>query len=171
MNAADLLSGLYRGDTVVCVVGLGCVGMPLAIEFSKKLKTIGFDVEENKVSNTTGSSLTSTSNPALIKEADFIIICVPTPVTRSKDPDLSYIESASKTIGKNLKKGSIVVLESTVYPGVTEEVMLPILEQESKMACGSDFAVGYSPERINPGDDEHALSKITKIVFGMDKDN
>ncbi|MEA2003698.1 MAG: hypothetical protein U9O53_01930 [archaeon] len=109
-----------------------------------------------------------TDNPAEIGSADFIIIAVPTPVTKSKDPDLSYIESAARTIGTHLKRGAVVVLESTVYPGVTEDVLKPILEHESGLTCGTDFKIGYSPERINPGDDEHSLERITKIVSGMD---
>ncbi|MEA1869839.1 MAG: hypothetical protein U9N09_06825 [Euryarchaeota archaeon] len=111
-----------------------------------------------------------TDNPAEIGNADFIIIAVPTPVTKSNDPDLSYIESAARTIGTHLKPGAVVVLESTVYPGVTEEVLKPILEHESGLACGTDFKIGYSPERINPGDDEHSLERITKIVSGMDSE-
>jgi len=103
-----------------------------------------------------------------IGEADFVLICVPTPVTKSKEPNLYFVKAATKTVGRNLKKGAIVVLESTVYPGVTEEVVKPILEKESGMKCGIDFKIGYSPERINPGDEEHTLNKITKIVAGMD---
>ncbi|HJH27134.1 MAG TPA: nucleotide sugar dehydrogenase, partial [Methanophagales archaeon] len=109
-------------------------------------------------------------DPAQIKHADFVIIAVPTPITKSKEPDLSYVKSAAETVGKNLKSGVTVVLESTVYPGVTEEVVAPILERESKMKCGIDFYIGYSPERINPGDEEHDLTKITKIVAGMDNE-
>jgi nucleotide sugar dehydrogenase len=110
-----------------------------------------------------------TTDPSKIKQADFVIIAVPTPVTKSKEPDLSYVKSAAETVGNNLKSGATVVLESTVYPGVTEEVVAPSLERESKMKCGIDFYIGYSPERINPGDDAHTLNKITKIVAGMDK--
>jgi len=109
-----------------------------------------------------------TSDPQKIKEADFVLIAVPTPVTKSKEPDLSYVKSAAKTVGNNLKKGAIVVLESTVYPGVTEEIVKPILEEKSGMKCGADFKIGYSPERINPGDEAHTLEKITKVVAGMD---
>jgi len=105
-----------------------------------------------------------------IGEADFVLIAVPTPVTKFKEPDLSFVKSAAKTVGKNLKKGAIVVLESTVYPGVTEEVVKPILEEASGLKCGADFKIGYSPERINPGDDEHTLNKITKVVAGMDEE-
>ncbi len=111
-----------------------------------------------------------TDDPEEIGNADFIIIAVPTSVTKSKDPDLSYIESAARTIGTHLKRGATVVLESTVYPGVTEEVLKPILEHESGLICGTDFKIGYSPERINPGDDAHSLERITKIVSGMDRE-
>ncbi|MFC1875605.1 nucleotide sugar dehydrogenase, partial [Chloroflexota bacterium] len=111
-----------------------------------------------------------TSDPNEINKADFVIICVPTPVTKTKDPDLSYIKSAAETIGQKIKEGSVVILESTVYPGVTEEVLKPILEKESGLRCGDDFKIGYSPERINPGDEEHSIDKITKVVAGMDPD-
>ncbi|NQE52239.1 UDP-N-acetyl-D-mannosamine dehydrogenase [ANME-1 cluster archaeon GoMg3.2] len=157
----------------VCVVGLGYVGLPLAKAFSKHLKTIGFDVDNEKIrllKNNKGENIEFTTDPSLIKLADFVIIAVPTPVTKSKEPDLSYVKSAAETVGMNLKRGATVVLESTVYPGVTEEVVAPSLERESKMNCGIDFYIGYSPERINPGDDAHALTKITKIVAGMDDD-
>jgi len=116
-----------------------------------------------------GNKIEATTDPAKIKEADFVIIAVPTPVTKAKDPDLEPVISATEIVGKNLKKGATVVLESTVYPGVTEEIVGPILERESGMTCGKDFFVGYSPERINPGDDEHILKNITKIVAGMDQ--
>jgi len=156
---------------VICVVGLGYVGLPLAEAFSKHLKVIGYDIDNKKIKkleNKKEDRIKFTSDPKKIKSADFVIITVPTPVTKSKQPDLSFVNSAAKTVGKNLKRGAIVVLESTVYPGVTEESIKPILEKESNMICGIDFWIGYSPERINPGDPEHALSKITKIVAGMD---
>ena len=157
----------------VCIVGLGYVGLPLAEAFSKHLSIIGFDIDEEKVKRLSESNneenIEFTTDPSMIKQADFVIIAVPTPVTKSKEPDLSFVTSATEIVGKNLKKGAIVVLESTVYPGVTEEVVKPILENESKMKCGIDFKIGYSPERINPGDEAHALDKITKIVAGMDK--
>ena len=156
----------------VCVVGLGYVGLPLAEAFSKHLKTIGFDVDNEKITllKRNKDNLEFTSDPTKIKHADFVIIAVPTPVTKSKEPDLRYVKSAVETVGKNLKRGAIVVLESTVYPGVTEEVVKQVLERESKMNCGIEFYIGYSPERINPGDDAHALDKITKIVAGMNDD-
>ena len=159
-------------DKTVCIAGLGYVGLPLALAFSRHLPTIGFDVDAGKIRELAQANdnpnIAFTDNPEEIGNADFIIIAVPTPVTKSKDPDLSYIESAARTIGTHLKPGATVVLESTVYPGVTEEVLKPILEHESGLACGTDFKIGYSPERINPGDDEHSLERITKIVSGMD---
>ncbi|MGB2840855.1 MAG: nucleotide sugar dehydrogenase, partial [Halobacteriota archaeon] len=149
------------------------VGLPLAEAFSKHLEVIGFDIDERKIEklndeNNNENNIEFTTDPSKIKQADFVLICVPTPVTKSKEPDLKYVKSATKIVGKNLKRGAIVVLESTVYPGVTEEIVTPILEKESKMKCGIDFYIGYSPERINPGDEEHDLTKITKIVAGMD---
>ncbi len=165
---------LINNEAVVCTVGLGYVGQPLAEEFSKSLKVIGFDVDEDKIrklnENNSNNNILYTTDPSLIGQADFIIIAVPTPVTKSKEPDLSYVKSAAKTVGKNLEKGSVVVLESTVYPGVTEEVVKPMLEEKSGLNCGEDFKIGHSPERINPGDEEHSLSKITKIIAGMDEE-
>lgn len=161
-------------DKTVCVVGLGYVGQPLAEAFSSHLKTIGFDIVAEKVNRINGSNngkLLCTSDPSSIRQADFILICVPTPITKHKEPDLSPVRSAAEVVGKNLKKGAIVVLESTVYPGVTEEIVVPILEKESGMKCGRDFKVGYSPERVNPGDEAHSLDKITKIVSGMDEES
>ncbi|MCD6299943.1 MAG: nucleotide sugar dehydrogenase [Dehalococcoidales bacterium] len=161
---------------LVCIIGLGYVGLPLARAFSKSLRVIGFDTDPDKVNqfrqqgSSNQSNLHFTADPGEISQADFIIICVPTPVTKSKEPDLGYIRGAAEITGQNLKRGAIVILESTVYPGVTEEVVMPILERESGLKCGADFRVGYSPERINPGDDEHALDKITKVVAGMDDD-
>lgn len=160
-------------DKTVCVVGLGYVGLPLAEAFSKHIRTIGFDVDLEKVKRINGNSngFLCTSDPSCIKEADFDLICVPTPVTKHKEPDLYYVRSAAEVVGKNLKPDAIVVLESTVYPGVTEEVVVPILEKESGMKCGRDFKVGYSPERVNPGDEEHTIDKISKVVSGMDKES
>ena len=161
-------------DKTVCVVGLGYVGLPLATAFSKHLHVAGFDIDKEKIGklneDNNEDNLEFTADPSKIKEADFVLICVPTPVTKSKEPDLRYVKSAAEIVGKNLKKSAIVVLESTVYPGVTEEVVKPILEKQSKMRCGIDFMIGYSPERINPGDDAHALDKIIKIVSGMDEE-
>ena len=160
-------------NKTVCVVGLGYVGLPLAEAFAKHLKVIGYDINEKRIKALTQenkSKMLFTSDPLRIKEADYVIICVPTPVHKSKEPDLTPVESAARTVGKNLKKGATVVLESTVYPGVMEEVVAPILEKESGMKCAKDFKIGYSPERINPGDDEHSIDRITKIVAGMDKE-
>jgi UDP-N-acetyl-D-glucosamine/UDP-N-acetyl-D-galactosamine dehydrogenase len=160
-----------KGKTV-CIVGLGYVGTPLAEAFSGHIPTIGFDINRHKTDPliAAGSKIRATTDPSAIKNADFVLICVPTPVTKAKDPDLKPVRSASKTVGKNLKPGAIVVLESTVYPGVTEDVVVPILEKESGLACGKDFFVGYSPERINPNDEAHSLDKITKIVSGMNRE-
>ena len=160
-------------NMVVCIVGLGYVGMPLAEAFSKHFRVIGFDINETKVSKLKEQYplLELTSNPMKIKEANIIIIAVPTPVTKSKEPDLAPVESASRIVGKNLKKDSIVVLESTVYPGVTEDIMGLILEEESGFKLGLDFKIGYSPERVNPGDKDHTIDKITKIVSAMDEES
>lgn len=155
---------------VVCIIGLGYVGFPLAEAFSQHLSTIGFDIDKKKIKNLIKSNVKfkPTSDSEQIKIADYILICVPTPVTKNKQPDLNPIKSAASIVGKNLKKGATVVLESTVYPGVTEEIVKPILELESGLICGKEFYIGYSPERINPGDHIHILSKITKIVSATD---
>ncbi len=156
----------------VCVLGLGYVGFPLLEAFGKTLKVIGYDVKKKRVAefkrDNKNPNITFTDNAADIAAADFIIICVPTPVTESKEPDMSFVESAAATAGKYMKKNTIVVLESTVYPGTTDEIVKPILEKESGMVCGVDFKVAYSPERVNPGDDAHTIDKITKIISGMD---
>ncbi len=170
--------------TVVAVVGLGYVGLPLAVEFGKKYRTIGFDLSETKVANyrnfvdPTGevssealraaTKLEVTTNAALLKEADAVIVAVPTPVDEAHQPDFSPLVSSSRSVGQNLKRGAIVVYESTVYPGATEEVCVPVLEQHSGMKWRRDFHVGYSPERINPGDKEHTLTRIVKVVAGDD---
>jgi len=170
----NLKKKIEEEEAVVCVVGLGYVGLPLAKHFSKHLNVIGFDIDDSKVKKiddgNENSKLTLTSDPSKIKEADFIIVCVPTPVKKNKEPDLSFVLKASETVGENLREGSIVVYESTVYPGATEEECVPILEEHSGLKYGENFFVGYSPERINPGDEEHDIDKITKIVSGMDKD-
>ena len=138
-------------NKIVCIVGLGYVGLPLAKAFSKHLGVIGYDIEVEKVkelaNNNNENNLELTADPSKIKQADFVLICVPTPVTKSKEPDLSYVKSAAEIVGKNLKKGAVVVLESTIYPGVTEEIIAPILdlENESGLKCGADFKIGYSP--------------------------
>ena len=171
--------------SIVAVVGLGYVGLPLAVEFGKKRKTIGFDMSSAKVENyrrfidPTGEmssadlraadQLTVTTDAAALAEADFIIVAVPTPVDSAHQPDFGPLVSASESVGKNLKRGAIVVYESTVYPGATEEVCIPILEKFSGMKSMRDFHVGYSPERINPGDKEHTLTRILKVVSGDDE--
>ena len=167
----------------LAVVGLGYVGMPIAVEFAKTIDVIGFDINKAKIEaykNGTdptlevgddvikASAVKWTSDEAKLSEASFIIIAVPTPVNPDTTPDLQPVISSSEIVGRNLKKGAIVVYESTVYPGVTEEICVSILERESGMKCGIDFKVGYSPERINPGDKVHTLTKIKKIVSGMD---
>ena len=167
----------------IAVVGLGYVGLPLAAAFGKKADVIGFEIHLEKVKqlksgfDATGeltsddlknTSINYTFNPDDLKQADFIIVTVPTPIDQNNNPDLTPMEKASTTIGQNLKSGAIVVYESTVYPGVTEDICVPILEKESGLKCGVDFKVGYSPERINPGDKVHTVEKIMKVVSGMD---
>ncbi len=168
----------------ICIVGLGYVGLPLAVAFSRKSRVVGFDIKKDRVDelkrgvdstleitskDLRRANILFTDDPVEIKTCDFIIVAVPTPITTSNRPNLKPIESASEIVGKNLKKGSIIVYESTVYPGVTEELCVPILEKNSGMKCGVDFKVGYSPERINPGDKSHTVDKIIKVVSGMDK--
>ena len=157
---------------VVCIIGLGYVGMPLAEAFSQSLQVIGFDTDTEKISQLPAAKtrLAFTTDPREINKANFIIICVPTPVTPSKEPDLSFVRDAARTAGRNMKKGSVVILESTVFPGVTEDIVRPILEKASGLKCGRDFKIGYSPERVNPGDKEHTIDKTTKIVAGIDKE-
>lgn len=169
----------------ISVIGLGYVGMPLAISFAKKVNVIGFDVNEEKVSlynqgidvtNEVGNEALKettalmTCDETKLRDAKFHIVAVPTPTNDDKTPDLRPMIGASKTLGRNLTKGSIVVYESTVYPGVTEDVCIPILEEISGLKCGLDFKVGYSPERINPGDKVHRLETIVKVVSGMDEE-
>lgn len=178
-----LYDELLEKNTKISVVGMGYVGMPIAISFATKLKVIGFDLNSNKINiyksgvdptNEVGdeairnTSVEFTSEEKKLREAKFHFIAVPTPINPDKTPDLTLVTEASKILGRNLKKGSIVVYESTVYPGVTEDICLPILERESGLKCGVDFSIGYSPERINPGDKIHTLENITKIVSGMD---
>lgn len=169
----------------VAVVGLGYVGLPLAAAFGKVVPTIGFDINENRIrelckgtdrNSELGKAdlreklLEFTSDPSLLQRASFIIVAVPTPVDKSKHPDLSSLIDASRLVARNLTRGTTVVYESTVYPGCTEEICLPILEEESGLKAGKDFKVGYSPERINPGDTEHTLDKVTKIISGQDEE-
>lgn len=176
---------LLNKKTKLALVGLGYVGMPIAVEFAKHVDTIGFDINKEKINAyrngfdptkevgdeiIKSSKVQWTSDEKQIKDAKFIIVAVPTPVNDDTTPDLSPVISSSEIVGRNLSKGSIVVYESTVYPGVTEEVCVPILEKESGLKCGVDFKVGYSPERINPGDKVHRLTTIKKIVSGMDSE-
>lgn len=169
----------------IAVVGLGYVGMPIAVAFAKKIDTIGFDIDKEKIekyksgtdpTNEVGdeairnTTLVFTSDETELKQAKFFIVAVPTPINSDKTPNLAPVVSASEVVGRNLSKGSVIVYESTVYPGVTEEVCAPILEKESGLICGKDFKIGYSPERINPGDKVHRLNNIKKIVSGMDTD-
>lgn len=169
----------------LALVGLGYVGMPIAIAFAEKVNVIGFDLNEKKIelyksgidpTNEVGNraikdtTVEFTADPKKIQEAKFIIVAVPTPVNDDHTPDLTPVEGASRLVGQNLQKGSIVVFESTVYPGVTEEICVPIIEKESGLKCGIDWKIGYSPERINPGDKVHRLNTITKIVSGIDED-
>jgi len=171
------------GEVKIAVVGLGYVGLPLAAAFGREAAVIGFDISEKKMSELragfdatgelTADDLSATRidytiDPCRLREASFVVVTVPTPIDDHKKPDLGPIEAATRTIGRNLAPGSIVVYESTVYPGVTEEVCVPILEQESGLTCGVDFKVGYSPERINPGDKVHTVDKIVKVVSGQD---
>ncbi|MEM4755595.1 MAG: nucleotide sugar dehydrogenase, partial [Candidatus Woesearchaeota archaeon] len=166
---------------VIGIVGLGYVGLPLACAFSKKYRVIGFDVSKekieqlkqgidptNEIENVSAYKIEYSNDPTVLKKANFIIVAVPTPVDQNNLPDLKYVISASEIIGKQLQKGSIVVFESTVYPGTTEEICLPILEQHSKLKLNKDFKLGYSPERINPGDKERTVEKIVKVVAGSD---
>lgn len=172
-------------DKTICVVGLGYVGLPLAVSFAKKFNVIGFDINKSKIekylegidiTNEVGneklkeSTMKFTTNEEDIKKGDFVIIAVPTPIDSHKNPDLNPVTSSSEIVGTNLKKGAIIIYESTVYPGLTEEVCVPILEEKSGLKCGIDFKVAYSPERINPGDKEHKFETIRKIVSGMDKE-
>ena len=168
--------------TTVAVVGLGYVGLPLAVEFGKKFDTVGFDLSEAKVAaykryvDPTGEvstedlkaakGLSVTTNPAELAKADVIIVAVPTPVDDAHQPDFSPLVGSSESVGRHMKRGAIVVYESTVYPGATEEVCIPVLEKFSGMKWKTDFNVGYSPERINPGDREHTLTRIVKVVSG-----
>ena len=178
-----LFSDIKEGKTPVSVIGLGYVGLPVAVEFSKKARAIGFDANSEKIAlYRSGKDPTAevgddaisscavdfTDDPARLREALFHIVAVPTPVRGDKTPDLSYLEGASRVLGQNLSRGSVVVYESTVYPGVTEDVCAPILELESGLVCGADFKIGYSPERINPGDAGRRLKDIVKVVSGMD---
>lgn len=179
----ELYHNLVARKEKLALVGLGYVGMPIAVAFSKKVDVIGFDLNQAKIdlyrqgidpTKEVGNEAIAacavdfTADETRLREAKFFIVAVPTPVNDDHTPDLTPVEGASRFVGRNMPKGSIVVFESTVYPGVTEDICVPILEKESGMKCGVDFKVGYSPERINPGDKVHRLETITKIVSGMD---
>ncbi|HXH64640.1 MAG TPA: nucleotide sugar dehydrogenase [Mariprofundaceae bacterium] len=173
-------------DRRVAVVGLGYVGLPLALAFGRVMPTIGFDISEHKIAAygeghdpaaempdeafLASQELEFTTDAARLGEADFIVVAVQTPVDNAHHPDLTPVIKASETVGRCMKQGAIVIFESTVYPGVTEEVCVPVLERESGLTCGNDFKVGYSPERVNPGDRVHTLEKIVKVVSGQDAD-
>nr|WP_039811400.1 nucleotide sugar dehydrogenase [Jeotgalibacillus malaysiensis] len=180
----SLYEKLVNKEEKIAVIGLGYVGMPIAVAFAKKVNVIGFDLNKEKIqqykdgidpTNEIGNeiikntSVEFTSDPSKIRDAKFHVVAVPTPINADKTPDLTPIEKVSSMIGKNLTNGSVVVYESTVYPGVTEDICIPILEKESGLKCGIDFKVGYSPERINPGDKIHRLENIIKIVSGIDQ--
>ena len=167
----------------VAIVGLGYVGLPIAVAFGRKEHVIAFDINQARVeelraghdrnkdvspSDFAGGKAEYTSDPSRLRDADFMIVAVPTPVDEAKRPDLTPLVRASETVGRNLRPGSIVVYESTVYPGATEEICAPILEKESGFRCGREFKIGYSPERINPGDSEHTFTRILKVVSGQD---
>lgn len=176
---------LISGEDKLALVGLGYVGMPIAVEFAKHIKVIGFDINEQRVNeykngidstNEVGPAIKNTTvdftaDPKALRDAKFIIVAVPTPVNEDTTPDLRPVEGASRTVGQNLTPGTIVVFESTVYPGVTEDICIPIIEKESGLKCGVDWKIGYSPERINPGDKVHTLTTIRKIVSGMDEES
>lgn len=179
----DLYNKIVNREEKISLVGLGYVGLPIAVAFSKKVSVIGFDINDKKIQTYIGGkdptkevgdeaiqkcNVDFTSDETRLREARFHIVAVPTPVRPDKVPDLSPVIGASKVLGRNLTKGSVVVYESTVYPGVTEDICVPILEKESGLKCGVDFKIGYSPERINPGDKNHRLENIVKIVSGMD---
>ena len=182
----NLYEKLIRGEEKLALVGLGYVGMPIAVEFAKHVKVIGFNHNERRIlqyksgidpTNEVGNEVISkttvdfTSDEKRLSEAKFIIVAVPTPVKDDNNPDLEPVENASRIVGRNMVPGTIVVYESTVYPGVTEDICIPILEKESGLKCGEDFKIGYSPERINPGDRVHTLTNIRKIVSGMDEES
>lgn len=185
MEFNSIYQGLITGTDKLALVGLGYVGMPIAVEFAKHIKVIGFDINERRVNeyrngidstNEVGEAIKNTtvdftSDASRLKEARFIIVAVPTPVNSDNSPDLRPVEGASRTVGQNITPGTIVVFESTVYPGVTEDICIPIIEKESGLKCGVDWKIGYSPERINPGDRVHTLTSIRKIVSGMDDES
>jgi len=182
----DLYQKIMSGEEKISLVGLGYVGMPIAVAFANKVNVVGFDLNKEKIdlykkgidpTKEVGddviknSTVEFTCDEEVLKTAKFHIVAVPTPINADKTPDLFPVEGASRIVGRNLTKGSYVVYESTVFPGVTEDICIPILEKESGLKCGVDFKIGYSPERINPGDKIHRLENITKIVSGMDEES
>jgi UDP-N-acetyl-D-glucosamine/UDP-N-acetyl-D-galactosamine dehydrogenase len=181
----NLFEKLIEKEEKLSVIGLGYVGLPLAVEFAKKLDVVGFDLNTDKINKYLGgedvtkevgdvelqnTTALFTNNELELRSCKFHVVAVPTPINSDKTPDLSPIIKASETVGRNLTKGSVVVYESTVYPGITEEICIPILERESGLVFGVDFKVGYSPERINPGDKVHTLTNIIKVVSGSDEE-
>lgn len=185
MVLMSLYEKIISRKECISVIGLGYVGLPIAVEFSKKVKVIGFDINAEKIDNykrgidatnevgndsLLSCSIDFTSNDGELKRAKFHIVAVPTPINTDKTPNLACIKSACEILGKNLEKGSIVVFESTVYPGVTEDICINLLEHYSGLICGEDFKIGYSPERINPGDREHSITKNMKVVSGIDEE-
>lgn len=185
MDFQNIYLSLITGNKKLALVGLGYVGLPVALEFAKYVSVIGFDIDQKRINAyKNGIDITQefkeeikkttiefTTNPSKLKEARFIIVTVPTPVKDDSTPDLTLVESASKLVGENLTPGTIVVYESTVYPGVTETLCVPIIEKFSRLKCGIDWKVGYSPERVNLGDHTHTFSSIRKIVSGMDAES
>ncbi len=185
MEFNTIYNGLISGKEKLALVGLGYVGMPIAVEFAKHINVIGFDINKQRVeeyrngidsTNEVGEAIKNTTvdftyDPKRLSEAKFIVVAVPTPVKDDNSPDLRPVEGASRTVGQNITPGTIVVFESTVYPGVTEDICVPIIEKESGLKCGGDWKIGYSPERINPGDRVHTLTNIRKVVSGMDEES
>ena len=184
MEFETLYDRLISGEEKLALIGLGYVGMPIAVEFARHVKVIGFNHNEKRIAQykagidpthevgdeaISKTTVDFTSDETRLSEAKFLIVAVPTPINIDHTPDLEPVENASRIVGRNLVPGSIVVYESTVYPGVTEDICIPILEKESGLKCGEDFKIGYSPERINPGDKVHTLTTIRKIVSGMDE--
>ena len=182
-NITTLYDRIVAGEEKLALIGLGYVGMPIAVEFAKHVKVIGFNHNERRIQQyksgidpthevgdeaIAATTVDFTSDESRLREAKFLIVAVPTPIKEDKTPDLFPVENASRIVGRNLTPGAVVVYESTVYPGVTEDICIPILEKESGLKCGVDFKIGYSPERINPGDKVHRLQTIKKIVSGMD---
>src|SRR5690625_4472753 len=182
----DLYEGLINKEESISVIGLGYVGLPLAVAFSKKVNVIGFDINEEKIDlykrgidpteevgdeTIQKTNIQFTADEAELRRAKFHIVSVPTPINMDKTPNFTPLNKASEMIGHNLTKGAIVVYESTVYPGVTEDICIPILEKTSGLTCGIDFKVGYSPERINPGDKVNTIENILKIISALDEES